>query len=80
MDVSIMQADDPHRAISVQNPMSINDLMVTQQAPAPRRLSTNNIQPSRARRARREIDLPPARPPSPVIEEVDPEEMGYGLI
>lgn len=60
--VHVIQADDPPRAISVQNPMSLNDLMINQ----PRRLSTSAVprgqfQQSAPRRPiqRSNVQLPP---------------------
>jgi len=63
--VSILQSDNPQRAISVQNPMSINDLMVTQNSGVPRRLSTGAVgrvqsRPLPFRRPRPDIALPPS--------------------
>lgn len=82
--VRIMQADDPQRAISFQNPMSINDLMVTQDGP--RRLSTGavgrHLQSRRfnlpARRPRRNIPLPPSHQPPPSSRSNRPPEPSPG--
>lgn len=84
--VRVIQADDMPRAISVQNPMSINDLMVNQ----PRRLSTSAMPrsggpPPPSRRqgppapARMPIQLPPqaarqSRSPRPTAASPPPPE------
>lgn len=94
--VHVVQVDDPPRAISVQNPMSINDLMVNADQPA-RRLSVGAAPPPRSampmrrarpnRRREQRGSLPPmpgAGTPSPDMGggggQTDPEEMGYDLI
>jgi hypothetical protein len=80
--IRVRQSDDPPRAISVQNPMSINDLMINQQN---RRLSTGAV---RRGGPPRPVQLPPqaqASQPRRSSQDVpemepDPEEMGYGMI
>ncbi len=93
MSVRVFQADDPPRPMSVQNPMSINDLMISQQ----RRLSTSaaaaprNFRPTLSRQPQQPVQLPPRRlsySPSRQQQqqqqepqaEPEPEDMGYDMI